>query len=493
MTVNRKELVVVSMLSISAALRVFFFCAAFPFFSDIDEDLHFDLVAHYSHLRPPQTFDLVGKETLDWIVPYASPEYLQTPDRFPDGKFGLPLWKRSGPETAEVAEATREDWSRQVNFESSQPPLYYLVTGVWWRLGQLLGLSGLTFLYWIRFLNVPLVATMVWLGYLAARAVEPIHSDIRLGVPCLLAFIPQSVFFTINNDVLSPITGGALVFCVLCWLRTATPTLLLGVCSGLAVAAAYLTKFSNLPLIVVALGAIGAISISRARREPVCTVRALALLLLCAAVPIGGWLLWMNSHFGDVTGSTTKVTLLGWTRKPMADWWSHPIFSARGLWTFWRDLLATFWRGELKWLSRPLNAPIADTICAISSLLFPLIALAATFRQRDQSLLQRQAIAVAALIFLACVSFFALLSVQFDFGRCINPSRAHPYFSSGRLLSGALIPFALVYVYAIAFGLRRISAALPLIVLAGLLLFVTVTDFLIVRVMFLSEYNWFHR
>ena len=201
----------------------------------------------------------------------------------------------------------------------------------------------------------------------------------------------------------------------------------------------------------------------------------------------------MTSHFGDVTGSATKVMLLGWTPKPMTDWWSHPIFSASGLWIFWSDLLATFWRGELKWLGRPLTAPIADLFCAITSLLLLGVSIAATFRREAQPSLQRQAIAVAACIFLASAVFLALLSVQFDFGHCINPSRAHPYFSQGRLMSSALIPFALVYVYGIVFLFRRIWAALPLIVLGGIILFVTISDILINRAMFLSEYNWFHR
>jgi len=63
-------------------------------------------------------------------------------------------------------------------------------------------------------------------------------------------------------------------------------------------------------------------------------------------------------------------------------------------------------------------------------------------------------------IFLAGIAFLALLSIQFDFGSCINPSREHPYFTSGRLLSGALIPFAVVYVYGVSWVCARISLAL---------------------------------
>ena len=92
---------------------------------------------------------------------------------------------------------------------------------------------------------------------------------------------------------------------------------------------------------------------------------------------------------------------------------------------------------------------------------------------------QRQAISIAALCFIALVGFLALLSIQFDFGNCVNPSRAHPYFSSGRLLSGALIPFALFYVYGIAWLFRRINTALPLIVLSGVVAFVIASEIVV--------------
>src|SRR5439155_11397412 len=77
-------------------------------------------------------------------------------------------------------------------------------------------------------------------------------------------------------------------------------------------------------------------------------------------------------------------------------------------------------------------------------------------------------------------------------GNCINPSREHPYFASGRLLSGALIPFAVVYVYGVSCLCRRINTALPLIVLGMIVVFVTTSEILLNRVVFVSEHNWFH-
>jgi len=489
---NRSESVLILLLCVAAAVRVFVFSAAFPFFSNIDEDLHFDLITQYSHGRLPGAFDPLEEETLSWIVPYASPEFLFTPDQFPGAKFPPPLWKQTGPSVEPEIAATRAAWVTEINLESSQPPLYYALASAWWWIGRHLGLTGLQSLYWLRFLNGFLIGLIVLLGYLIARAVAPERVELRVGVPLLLAFIPQNVFYAMNNDVLSPVCFGALFLCILQWLRISRPTFLLGALTGLAIAATYLTKLSNLPLIVVGLVAIIAKLPVAIRQKPETALTGFAALVLCAAIPIGSWIVWTKYQFGDVTGSSAKITLLGWTQKPFADWWQHPIFTPRGLWVFWRDLITSFWRGEVKWHGQPLSCPLADRFYAISSLALLGAALLGLREKGSLSTFQRQAIGIAALGFIASVGFLALLSIQFDFGSCINPSRAHPYFASGRLLSGALIPFALFYVYGIDWLFRRINPALPLLILGVILVFVVTSEIMVNRVVFTSEHNLFH-
>src|SRR5438093_8133841 len=104
---NRKELALVLLLCFVAALRVFIFSAGFPFFSNIDEDLHFDLITQYSHARLPRAFDPLKEESLIWIVPYASQEFLQRPDQFPAAKFPPQLLKQSPTEAAPELAATQ--------------------------------------------------------------------------------------------------------------------------------------------------------------------------------------------------------------------------------------------------------------------------------------------------------------------------------------------------------------------------------------------------
>jgi hypothetical protein len=415
----RSQRLLILLLSVMAALRVLVFAAAFPFFSNGDEDLHFDVITQYSAGRLPRTFDVLTNESLSFIVPCASPEFLQTPDQFPNAKFPPPLWKLSAAEAAPIIEVTKAAWQNEINWESSQPPLYYALAGVWWKVGEYIGLTQIESLYWIRFLNGLLAALVVWLGYVAARTIAPERIDLSIGVPLLLAFIPQDVLYVLSNDVLSPVCFGALFLCVLQWLKADRPTFLLGVVTGLAIAATYLTKLSNLPLLTVAIIAIVAKSLQMMRKQPGIATLALIPLFLCAGAPIGGWMLWSKFHFGDIAGSTTAIALLTWTPKPFADWWRHPIFSPQGLWTFWSELLARLWRGELMWQNRELGWHVADEFYSISSLLLICAAMVGIRQDSVPSTFQRQALFFAALTFIAALAFLALLSVRFDFGNCI--------------------------------------------------------------------------
>ena len=113
---NKGESILILLLCVAAATRVFIFSAAFPFFSNVDEDLHFDLITQYSHGHFPRTFDRLKEETLSWIVPYASPEFLFTPDQFPGAKFPPPLWKQSGASAEAEIAATKSRLEQRNQF-----------------------------------------------------------------------------------------------------------------------------------------------------------------------------------------------------------------------------------------------------------------------------------------------------------------------------------------------------------------------------------------
>jgi hypothetical protein len=261
------------------------------------------------------------------------------------------------------------------------------------------------------------------------------------------------------------------------------------------VAATGLAKATNLPLLAVVAAAVLFKVWRLARAGKLRAARpALALFGLCAALPIVGWLAWNQCTSGDFTGTTAKIKLLGWTHKPLGDYWGHPIFEPDGLWTFWSELMASFWRGEFVWFGQRLASPPVDAFYWGSSAVLVGLALTGLLRKLAGAAgPQREALWFSFWSFAASVAFLALISIAFDFGKCYYPSREHPYFTSGRLLSGALIPFLLLYVYGLDRVLCRMRSDWPqLLVLVGIVLLMTVSEIIVNRGAFSSQYNWFH-
>jgi hypothetical protein len=209
--------------------------------------------------------------------------------------------------------------------------------------------------------------------------------------------------------------------------------------------------------------------------------------------PIAVWVFWMKTHFGDFTGATSKAQLLGWTTKQFSDWWSHPILTAAGIWTFLSELIASFWRGEFMWHARTIGYTPLDLFYVVSSigLLFIAVISLARARAKNTGESQVRLLWITATCVIATILFLAFLSLQFDFGACINPSRERPYFFQGRLMLGALIPFATLYVYGLSRLLRNDSGLL-LGTIGTIAITITVSDWLANRVAFTSAYNWFH-
>jgi len=497
-TVNvtaRAERLAVLFICLLGAIHVFTYCAAFPFFSVADEQVHFDLAVRYSHADIPRTLTPPCPEALPFIAIYGTPEYLWPPATQPDGKIPPPPWKLPMTQVRDQLiskEAAYQDKFK--NHEAASPPLYYALAGGWWKLGHLIKLDGAQLLYWLRFLNIPLIVLLILVGWYTARAIFPERLFIRLCVASLIACLPQAAFYAINNDVLTPLTFGLAFLLLFRIWNTPNPSPKLCFFTGLAIAAAYLTKNTNVPLVAAAAVFLGLRFFSwvwndKLPKSPV----PFALLLVTAALPVAAWMIWCQINFGDLTGSNAKIHFLGWTVKPVSQWMHHPIFTGSGLWFFVKQNLATFWQGETLWQRQPLGIPGVDSTYAILSLGIIGLALAGwLLRPSPFTTQQRPAIGFAFLCVIAAFAFFALLSVRYDFHDYFHPSTSHPYFVSGRLMLGMLIPFFLLF----ACGLDRLMAHFHNItkftLLIALLGFMIGSEITIDAPIFSNDYNWFH-
>jgi hypothetical protein len=478
-----------------AAVRVFVYAAAFPLYNNVDELVHFDLVTRYAQGEVPRALVPISPSSARVIALHASPEYAQAPEQFPDGRIPPPRWSRPPTEVAAAIDKDASTLESAINHEASQPPLYYAVAALWLRAGELMFSDAGLLSYWIRFLNILLAVALVRVAYAASATLFPARRFIRLGVPLLVAFMPQDAYYGIQSDVLSPLCYGLAFVGMIRFVRAEVPTSREGILAGLAVAATCLVKSANLPLLAVLAGTL-LLSARRWARAGSLREAAtpLAALLLCAFGPVFVWFGWNLVNFGDVTGNADKVRLFGWTYKPVIDWFSHPIFTPGGALTFWSELIASFWRGEFVWHGVRLASPAADAFYWLSSLLLLGVAITGLLsRPRRTDETQRRMLWFGFWSFATLAAFLAALSVVFDFGESLYPSRQHPFFTSGRLLGAALIPFALLYVFGLDEALRRSRqertrfAALIAIVLVA-----TASEIVVNAAVFGGEYDWIH-
>ena len=218
------------------------------------------------------------------------------------------------------------------------------------------------------------------------------------------------------------------------------------------------------------------------------------ILAACIVLPLGAWLVRNAWMIGDLTGTAEKTQALGWTRKPLATWWRHPIFTPSGLTEFWTQLMASFWRGEFVWFGERLASGVMDAFYWASSLVFLAVAAASVWRPRKNAApWEGRVIALSISIFAAGVTFLAMMSMAFDFGSCAYPSQAASVFHVGPPDHGgsrALLP--LLYVYGLDRAFARFKSPWPgALVLAGILFFVTVSEVDINSAALSSAYNWF--
>ena len=473
-----RERLLVAAICLAAAFRVFMFCAAFPFFNNVDETSHFDLVYKYSrgHL-PAAPLEKLDPQVVDIVVPNATGEY-----------YGRPQ-DRSAQWLTESAAFLRN----QDNRETWAWPTYYLLAGLWCWLGRLLGLTGGHLLYWIRFLNVPIVAAFVWLSYIFSRKLLPDGRQ-RIAVPLIIAFFPQDIFFSITSDVLSPLMFAAAFFMLLeiCFGEKSWRYHLL---TGLAVAATFLTKVSNITILPLA-AAVFLIKIKQAvsQKQLKHYIPSLAAFAVTVTIPVALWLGRNYILFGDLVGAAKSMQLRTWTKKPFSEMFNHPIFTPSGLFFFLADLTKTFWRGEFIWRSKRMACPLMDWFYCVSSAVFLLASLLGVIINKPKmDKHYRFALGAALFVVTLSVVLLAVLSMRYDFGQCFYPSRAQPYFTSGRLIAGAILPFLLLYID----GLQRILAktylASRLLITVGVIVAaVTVCEIILTLPVFASTYNLFH-
>jgi hypothetical protein len=469
------ERLIIAGLCLAAAIRVFAFSAAFPFFNNVDEQAHFDMVFKYSkgHL-PAAPLEKYDPKAAEIIINAAQGDFFDIPvDKSPV------MWAQAVAFQRNLN--NRETWAW---------PSYYLLAGLWCRLGESLTMTGTELLYWIRFLNVPLAAVFVWLSWLFSRRFFRDNLQERIAIPLIAAFFPQDIFYAITGDVLSPVVFAAAFFMLL-EIYLNEKSWKYHLLAGFLVAVTFLTKASNIAIILLAAIVI-LIKIMRAYRQKQIKryLPALIAFAFAAMVPIAIWFVRNYMLFGDAVGSAASAKSRTWTIKPLSEMFNHPIFTSSGFIYFISGLTKTFWRGEFIWHARIMASAFMDRFYVISSGVF-LFALVIHKAVSDRSC--RTALACSLFVVILSIAFLAFMSMRYDFGTCFYPSVDKPYFISGRLIAGVILPFLFLYIDGLHRILSKLRCAWALLFVVGIIVTaITVSEIVLSWPVFANPNNWFH-
>ena len=481
-----KDNYLILLLCALAGLRIFFYSAALPVFNNVDEAAHFDLIYKYASGHIPGKIETYSGGSADLILIYGSPEYhdktrtIVSPSSFTMASPEYGSYKKHILETP--------------NLESTEPPVYYTIAAIWYRLGKFLGLNGAAELYWIRFLNIPIYMLLVWLSYFWIKRLFPENTFLIFSLPLILAIFPQSILFGMNNDVLSPLVFSLAFFGLIEISSQEKKSWLIYLLTGCAIALAVLTKITNLA-VLAALCFVMAYKAWHFRefREEKASYAKAAILVLSTVIPV---ILWYGRNYLDthtLPDLSEKTKLLGWTLKPFNQIWDHPFFSIQGMITFWDDLLESFWGGEFVWHMKLLSSDVMDLFYSVSSLFFILIFIIFILIPHRETAKDRLIHWLSFTVIVVSISVLLIVSLAYDFHDCVVPSRAYPFNTAGRLISGMLIPFLIVYLSGLNFVLDKLGMrSRKEVVVCLIALTIVFSAFALYYPVLKSPYNWFH-
>jgi hypothetical protein len=478
-----------------ALIRILIFAAGFPLFNNVDEQDHYEMAYLYAHgFVPEKALPHTDPEMARVFTLYGSPEYFVPGELLRSVHLDVPIAQLPEPMKEVQYQRVLNSWTKLSAFEAQSPPVYYLLAGAWYRLGALLGWREWTLAYWVRFLNAFVYAAFVWISFLFIKQVYPGRAFLSVAVPAFPAFFPQDVFFGMNRDILSPLLAASVLLLLFRGLRE-QPGWKFELAVGAFLAGlSFLTDVSNFVLFGVVAIVLSKLVASAVKSDG--AARKFAAISGAAAAALLSPLLWMARNrlvMGDLTGSKAKTAYLGWTIKPWHEMLQHPIFTARGVNLFIGDLIPMYWRGEFVWHGSPLRWHVADVFYLVSSYLMLLgFALYLWRDDRGAGGLERMSNYVSLYLVLASVLFLAAISVPFDFHQCYYPSRAYPYFVSGRIISGTILPFAVVYLSGLEYFWRPVRKYVhPIFPVMGICVFILCVEIAVRATVFHSRFNFF--
>jgi Predicted membrane protein (DUF2142) len=349
---------------------------------------------------------------------------------------------------------------RALPYESTQPPLYYLLCAA---LTLPLPDDPQTLLYACRLISVLLGTLTVFVASRAAATLAPGRPAFNLGVPLALTLWPQFAFqtATVTNDVAINLVGATIAWAWAVAMRQPEQRrwpLLLGAITALGLLTK-LTMVSTLPGTALVL-------LGRARSGPrpvAGWLRETAIAAVVAAALIGPWMVRNLQTYGEPTGASPMVrvvhgiylTRLGLTTSPFII--VPPLGDA-----IWRSF-ASFW-AVFGWLT--LFLPTALYIVAA---IISLAAVGGAVAWAIRRWRSRESLPAAQFWTLAAYAATALAAIISFITYILTDDAAY----QARYTFVALVPFTVIGVGGLLYATRstnrnRLISAAALVALLAL-------------------------
>jgi len=380
------------------------------------------------------------------VTPFEHPDEIFHYDTVVRYAHGLHVG-RPEPLTAEVTPYYRPGLAKTdgvvpLNQEVVEPPIYYTVAAVWYHIGRLFDAPVPQ---WNRLLAGVFASCVVVVGFLVALTVFPQSGDARpFLVASVIAFFPSSDLCSVSNDSLCPLVFGLMLLAVASFRQS--PAKLTAFAIGVTACAMLLTKTTLLPLVVVGVFSAG---LAMLRRQMIVS-------FLVGFFPCSGWFVRNWLILGELTGVNSKFGVFGFRKLPISEWvWSK--FTPANLWLFWHELGDSFVFGEYPGTKWDDNAGLFGIGVFTIALIVPTLVLIRT-RTTPATVINRPLLLTCLASSVAAIVFLAVSSLAFNFDANVGLPTGwmrSTILSNGRLMSGAIIPFAVCLASPMGVSLRK--------------------------------------
>ena len=288
--VPRLHVIILLILVAAGLVRGLFWASTIEVFGPVDELQHYDYVHSVAtRLRPP----VVGRDKISQDA-LALAKVTST-----SRVRGAPF--RPDPEDP--------GWAGADSYEGVQPPLYYVLAAVPYRLVQ--GSGGVTSVYVLRAFTVLVALAAIPVAYLLGRALFPRRPRIWLLAPAVLVasegFVANSA--TVGNDCLVIVLGGLSLLPVARAHATGL-TVRGALATGLFVGLALLTKLTAIVLVpLVGIALLTVLIRQRASwRDAFVRIAAVVAPTVVMFLP---WLAWNFVTYGATSAASEVERITG--------------------------------------------------------------------------------------------------------------------------------------------------------------------------------------